>query len=62
MIPGLPAYMHSKTSIEWKDRTWRLLENEGQMEVDDFSSVGFIGGAVAAAMGEVFRQWERGGG
>lgn len=56
MIPGLPSYMASKTDIEWKDRSWRLLENEGQKEVDDWSSVGFIAGTLAAARSEAFRQ------
>ena len=60
MIPGLPTYMASKTDIEWKDRSWRLLENEGQKEVDDWSSVGFVGGAVTAARSEAFRQAKRG--
>lgn len=48
MIIGLPIYMYGKTDIEWKDRSWRLLENEGQKEVDDFGSVGFVGGGLAA--------------
>jgi hypothetical protein len=60
MIPGLPFYMSGKTDIEWKDRSWRLLENEGQKEVDDWSSVGFVGGVIAAARSEAFRQATKG--
>ena len=60
MIPLLPFYMKDKTDIEWKDRSWRLLENEGQKEVDDFASVGFVGGVVAAARSEAFRQGRSG--
>lgn len=60
MIPGLPLYMRGKTDIEWKDRSWRLLENEGQKEVDDFASVGFIGGAIAALRSQAFRQVQQG--
>ena len=56
MIPVIPMYMSGKTDIEWKDRSWRLLENEGQKEVDDWSSVGFVGGALATARSEAFRQ------
>ena len=48
MVVGLPIYMAGKTDIEWKDRSWRLLEHEGQMEVDDWSTVGSVAGALAA--------------
>lgn len=60
MIPMLPMYMWNKTEIEWQDRTWRLLENEGQKEVDDWSSVGFVGGALATARTEAFKQAKSG--
>ena len=56
MIPGLPLYMTGKSEIEWKDRSWRLLENEGQKEVDDWSSVGLVGGALVAARSPAARQ------
>ena len=56
MIPGLPFYMWNTSDIEWQDRSWRLLENEGQKEVDDWTSVGFVGGALATARSEAFRQ------
>ncbi len=39
--------MWGREEIEWKDRSWRLLENERQMEVDDFSLVGTVLGVGA---------------
>lgn len=50
MVSALYMRMRSKQAIEWKDRSWRLLENRGQMEVDDFSLVGTVGGGVAGAV------------
>jgi hypothetical protein len=49
MIPGLASRMWGREEIEWKDRSWRLLENEGQMETDDFSLVGTAVGVLVAA-------------
>lgn len=48
MIPALYARMFGREDIEWRDRSWRLLENAGQKEVDDWSLVGTVGGSVAA--------------
>jgi hypothetical protein len=59
-IPGIPLYMWGKTDIEWKDRSWRLLENQGQMEVDDWSSAGFVGGLAVAGWRELGRQATKG--
>lgn len=42
-----PMRMWGREEIEWKDRSWRLLENERQMEVDDFSLVGTVLGVGA---------------
>ena len=56
MIPGLPFYMRGKTDIEWKDRSWRLLEHQGQKEVDDWGTVGTIAGALAVARSQAMRQ------
>ncbi|RHZ61447.1 uncharacterized protein CDV56_106874 [Aspergillus thermomutatus] len=36
----LPVRMAGKEIIEWQDRSWRLLENKGQMEVDTWSTMG----------------------
>jgi len=43
---ALAARMYGREHIEWADRSWRLLENKGQVEVDDWS----LGGAVAGAL------------
>lgn len=56
MVPGLPFYMLGKEDIEWKDRSWRLLEHRGQKEVDDWSAVGLVGGALAAARSPAVRE------
>ncbi|TKA70557.1 hypothetical protein B0A55_06236 [Friedmanniomyces simplex] len=48
MVPALVARMWGREDIEWRDRSWRLLVNEGQIEVDDFGLVGAVGGLVAA--------------
>ncbi|KAK9384515.1 hypothetical protein V1515DRAFT_611283 [Lipomyces mesembrius] len=42
MVVMLPLKMWGKTEIEWKDRSWRLLENKGQMAVDDWSLSGAV--------------------
>ncbi|KAK9482536.1 hypothetical protein V1527DRAFT_476057 [Lipomyces starkeyi] len=42
MVVALPLRMWGKTEIEWKDRSWRLLENKGQMAVDDWSLSGAV--------------------
>jgi hypothetical protein len=39
--------MWGRESIEWNDRSWRLLENKGQVEVDDWS----LGGTIAGLAG-----------
>lgn len=43
--------MWGRTEIEWKDRAWRLLENEWQMEVDDFSVMGSLVGVGVGLVG-----------
>lgn len=41
--------MWGREDIEWQDRTWRLLENKGQVEVDKWLTVeALAGGSVAA--------------
>ncbi|KAI9678286.1 MAG: hypothetical protein M1817_006231 [Caeruleum heppii] len=42
----LPMKMWDQTEIQWQDRAWRLRENEGQMEVDDWSLTGTAAGAL----------------
>jgi hypothetical protein len=46
----LAARMWAKEPIEWADRSWRLLENRGQVELDDWS----YGGAVLGAARGLF--------
>ncbi|WAO93976.1 Hypothetical protein NCS54_01153700 [Fusarium falciforme] len=41
--------MHGREEIEWQDRSWRLLENKGQLETDDWTVVGAGVGAVLGA-------------
>lgn len=50
MAIGLPLRMRGREEIEWKDRSWRLLENEGQMAVDDWGASGAVVGVVVAMM------------
>jgi len=48
---ALPMRMLGREDIEWKDRSWRLLENKGQVECDNWTYAGMAAGAVAAARG-----------
>ena len=59
MVPGLVMRMWGREEIEWKDRSWRLLENEGQKEVDDWSLLGTVAGAVAVARRTIVRETAR---
>ncbi|KAF3941673.1 hypothetical protein ABW19_dt0207778 [Dactylella cylindrospora] len=43
--------MWGREEIEWKDRSWRLLRNKGQTELDDFSVAGGMLGAIAGGLG-----------
>lgn len=45
-IPTTFSRMHGREEIEWQDRTWRLLGNAGQREVDVWSAVGGVVGGV----------------
>ncbi|MCJ1269672.1 hypothetical protein MMC22_009564 [Lobaria immixta] len=48
---GLGARMYGREEIEWRDRSWRLLENKGQMLVDDLSIAGMVlGGRASVAL------------
>lgn len=48
---GLAVRMYGREEIEWRDRSWRLMENKGQLLVDDLSMAGmFLGGASSAAL------------
>ncbi|KAA8651359.1 hypothetical protein EYZ11_000941 [Aspergillus tanneri] len=42
--------MRGREEIEWKDRSWALLENKGQVKVDNWSQPGMVLGAAAVAL------------
>jgi hypothetical protein len=46
---GLPMRMRGKEKIEWQDRSWRLLENKGQLECDDWTYPAMVVGLATAA-------------
>ncbi len=41
--------MRGQQEIQWKDRTWRILENKGQLEVDDWTYSAIAAGTIAMA-------------
>lgn len=42
--------MWGREEIEWRDRAWRLLENRGQVEVDNWGLAGMGLGAVGVSL------------
>lgn len=44
---ALTGRMQGREDIEWRDRAWRLLENPGQLETDDWTYGGATAGVVA---------------
>lgn len=49
---ALLGRMRGRDEIEWKDRSWRLLWNRGQVEVDDWWGLGAGLGAAAVLAGK----------
>lgn len=47
---ALVGQMQGREGIEWKDRSWRLLHNKGQVECDDFTYGGAVAGLGASAL------------
>lgn len=47
LATGLAYQMYGREHIEWQDRAWRLLENKGQVEVDDWMGLGAVAGLGA---------------
>lgn len=45
---GLVFRMWGREGIEWQDRSWRLLENKGQLETDDWTYAGMAAGLAAS--------------
>lgn len=41
--------MRGREEVEWQDRSWRLLENQGQLETDDWTAIGAGAGALIGA-------------
>ncbi|CAM6098033.1 unnamed protein product [Calypogeia fissa] len=54
---GTEARMWGREEIEWQDRSWRLLENRGQLECDDWTYSGMAAGLVSAAAGGKRSGW-----
>lgn len=53
---ALVGRMWGREDIEWRDRSWRLLENKGQVEVDTWSLIG----TGLGPLGLLFTQGGRG--
>lgn len=52
MLVGLPLRMRGRADIEWRDRSWRLLENAGQVSTDRWSGAGAVlAGALVVVRG-----------
>ena len=49
MLVAVPGRMWGRDEIEWHDRSWRLLENKGQVECDDWTYPSMLAGAMAFA-------------
>ncbi|KAG6058024.1 hypothetical protein E4U17_000578 [Claviceps sp. LM77 group G4] len=51
MALALGGRMYGRDGIEWHDRSWRLLENKGQMEMDDWTYIGMGLGGLGGVVG-----------
>lgn len=54
---ALVGRMWGREEIEWQDRSWRLLENRGQVEVDAFSLAGMGVGLGTAGYRVFWNGW-----
>lgn len=52
----LPLRMANADPVRWQDRSWRLLGNKGQVEVDDWSVAGMALAVVAIGAGAPVRR------
>lgn len=52
----LTGRMRGAEYVEWQDRSWRLLENEGQMMHDLYADVGAGAGASSGLLNFVARR------
>ncbi len=54
MMVGQEIRFWGKEEIEWQDRAWRILGNEGQNETDVWSAAGLLVGVLRGVfMGRV---------
>ena len=49
VLAALALRMRGREDVEWRDRSWRLMENRGQLECDDWTYAGMGAGAALAA-------------
>lgn len=47
---GLAGRMWGREHVEWQDRSWRLMENKGQLETDDWTYGGMAAATLAAVV------------
>jgi hypothetical protein len=59
MVPAVYMRMYGREEIDWKDRSWRLLESKSQKAVDDCSGIGTAVGALFGARQIVSHQSTR---
>lgn len=50
MTIAVPARMRGREEIEWQDRAYRLLENKGQLETDDWTYSAIAVAAIPATL------------
>ncbi|KAK5942645.1 hypothetical protein PMZ80_005210 [Knufia obscura] len=55
MAVMVPGYMSGKEHVEWQDRSWRLLNNQGQVAVDNWSLAGVLFGITSPLFVTQFR-------
>lgn len=51
MAAAVPLRMMGREEIEWADRSWRLLENRGQVECDDWTYALMAAGLLSSLSG-----------
>jgi hypothetical protein len=57
LAAGTMARMWGRETIEWQDRSWRLLGSKGQVECDDWTYSGMAGSAVVLATKGIKLGW-----
>ncbi|KAI0703754.1 hypothetical protein BC835DRAFT_902331 [Cytidiella melzeri] len=54
---SLAAIMRGREDIEWRDRSWRLLRNKGQVDADDWIGLGALAGLAVVVSPPVTRRY-----